>query len=108
VKQFIRSVSVFVSLCLALTVMAKNKQYEVVINHPVQAGSVELKKGTYQLEVDGSSAVLYQGKKEIGRVPVRTEEAAKKIEITSVDLVGDKVTAFELGGTKTKLVLAGQ
>lgn len=104
-----RSVSVCLALCLlALNVMAKSKQYEVIVSHPVQAGSVQMAKGKHQLEVNGGTAVLYQGKKEIGKVPVRSEEAVKKIEITSLDVAGDKVTAFELGGTKTKLVVTGQ
>ena len=93
---------------LACLAAGKDKQYELVVSRPLQAGSVQLNKGKYQLEVDGTTAVLYQGKKELGKVPVRSEEAVKKIEFTSVDTAGDKVTAFELGGTKTKLVVAGQ
>lgn len=100
--------SVFAISLFVTTAIARDKQYELVVSRPVQAGSVQLSKGKYQLEVDGTTAVLYQGKKEIGKVPVRSEEAVKKIEITGVNTAGDKVTAFELGGTKTRLVVAGQ
>lgn len=102
------AISVFVLSLLAFTAIAKGKQYELVVSRPLQAGSVQLNKGKYQLEVDGTTAVLYQGKKEIGKVPVRSEEVVKKVEVTGVNTSGDKVTAFELGGTKTKLVVAGQ
>lgn len=105
-KQFSRGVFVFVTLFVALTAMAKSKQYEVVITHTVQAGGVQLKEGTYQLELEGSTATLYQGKKEIGKIPVRTDEVAKKLQVTSVGVVGEKINFIELGGTKTKLTLS--
>ena len=105
-KQFFRAVFVSVTLFLALAAMAKSKQYQVVINHPLQAGSMQLKEGTYQLELEGSTATLYQGKKEVCKFPVRTDEVAKKLEVTSLGIVGDKLTFIELGGTKTKLTLS--
>jgi len=105
-KQFSRTLTVGVML-LGLTLMAKSKQYEVVITHPVQAGAVQLKEGTYQLELEGTMATLFQGKKEIGKIPVRSDEVPKKIEVTSVGVVGDKLTSIQLGGTKTRLVLSG-
>ena len=106
-KLFSRSVFIAVTLFLALAAMAKSKQYEVIITHRVQAGSVELKEGKYQLELDGTMATLYQGKKEIGKIPVRTSEVAKKIEVTDVGVIGDKLTSIGLGGTKTRLLLPG-
>ena len=105
-KQFSRTLTVGVML-LGLTLMAKSKQYEVIITHPVQAGAVQLKEGTYQLELEGTMATLFQGKKEIGKIPVRSDEVPKKIEVTSVGVVGDKLTSIQLGGTKTRLVLSG-
>ena len=52
------------------------------------------------------TATFYQGKKEIGKVTVRSEEVGKKIEVTRVGVSGDKLTSIELGGTKTKLNIA--
>jgi len=106
-KLFSRSVFIAVTLFLALGAMAKTKQYEVIITHAVQAGGMELKEGKYQLEVEGEMATLYQGKKEVGKIPVRTSEVAKKIEVTNIGVVGDKLTSIGLGGTKTRLLLPG-
>ena len=102
-KQFSKGVFVLAALLLSLTVMAKSKRYEVAFPSAVQAGGMQVKEGTYQVEVEGGTATFYQGKKEIGKVPVRTEEVGKKIEITRVDVSGDRLVSIELGGTKTKL-----
>jgi hypothetical protein len=102
-KQFSKGVLVFAALFLALTVMAKSKRYEVAFPSTVQAGGMEVKEGTYQVEVEGGTATFYQGKKEIGKVTVRSEELGKKVEVTRVGVSGDKLTSIELGGTKTKL-----
>jgi ribosomal protein L31 len=96
---------IFISLFLAVAAMAKAKRYEVQISSTVQAGGTDLKAGTYQLEVDGNSLVFYQGKKEIAKVSVRTEELQTKNEETSMNMSGGKLTAIQLGGTKTRLVL---
>jgi hypothetical protein len=106
VKQFSKSVFVFATLFLSLTVMAKSKRYEVAFPSAVQAGGMQVKEGTYQMEVEGGTATFYQGKKEIGKVNVRSEEVGKKIEVTRVGVSGDKLTSIELGGTKTKLNIA--
>lgn len=106
-KLFYRGVFVSVILLLALPAMAKSKQYEVIITHAVQAGGVQLHEGKYELELEGATATLFQGKKEVGKIPVRTDEVAKKIEVTSVGVIGDKLTSINLGGTKTRLLLPG-
>ena len=90
-------------LLLSLVAMARSKQYDVIINHDVQAGALQLKAGKYQLEVDGGTATFYQRDKEIGKLPVKAEEGAKKVEVTRLGIVDDKVTSIELGGTKTRL-----
>jgi len=105
-KQFSKGVFVFAVLFLALTVTAKSKRYEVAFPSTVRAGGMEVKEGTYQVEVEGGTATFYQGKKEIGKVPVRSEEVGKKIEVTRVGVSGDRLTSIELGGTKTKLNVA--
>ena len=85
--------------------IAKNKRYELQLSQTVQASGVQLKPGTYQLEMDGNSLVFYQGKKEVGKVAVRSEEQEKKIEATSVTVAQEQLKSIELGGTKTKLVV---
>ena len=99
---------IFMSLFLAVAAMAKAKRYEVQISATVQAAGSSLKAGTYQLEVDGNSMVFYQGKKEIAKVPVRSEDLPTKNEETSMNMSGGKLTAIQLGGTKTRLVVEGQ
>jgi hypothetical protein len=105
VKQVSKGLLVFLTLFLALIAVAKAKRYELTFNTPVQTGHTQLKPGTYQLEVEGSTATIYQGKKEVCKVAVRTEEAAKKIDLTSVTLAGDKVASIELGGTNIRLTV---
>jgi hypothetical protein len=105
VKQVSKAVFVSVILFVALIATAKSKRYEVVFNTAVQTAHTQLKPGTYELEVDGGTATFYQGKKEICKVAVRTEEVAKKIDATGVETSGDKITSIELGGTKTKLIV---
>lgn len=90
-------------LVLPWTAMAKSKQYEVIINHQVQAGSLQLKPGKYQLEVEGGTATFYQRNKEVGKLQVKSEEVPTKVEVTRLGIIDDKVTSIELGGTKTKL-----
>lgn len=98
---------IFISLFLAVAAMAKAKRYEVQVSSTVEAGGTQLKAGTYQLEIDGNSLVFYQGKKEVAKVPVRTEELPTKNNETSMNMSGGKLTAIQLGGTKTRLVLEG-
>jgi hypothetical protein len=101
-NQF-KSLFVFAALFLALVAMAKSKRHEVSFASTVQAGSIQVKQGTYQMEVEGGMATLFQGNKEVAKIPVRTEEVGKKIEVTTIGLSGDKLVSIELGGTKTKL-----
>ena len=104
-KQVTKGVFVFLTLFLALIAVAKSKRYEVVLTTAVHAAGTQLKAGTYEMEVEGSTATFYQGKKEICKVPVRSEEVAKKIDATGVETSGDKLTSIELGHTNTKLTV---
>ena len=83
-KQFSKGVLVFAALFLALTVMAKSKRYEVAFPSTVQAGGMEVKEGTYQVEVEGGTATFYQGKKEIGKVTVRSEVQVSAANISEI------------------------
>ena len=100
-KHF-KGLFVFAVLFLALVAMAKSKRYEVSFSSTVQAGSIQIKQGTYQMEVEGGMATLFQGNKEVAKIPVRSEEVGnKKIEETRLGLSGGKLVSIELGGTKT-------
>jgi hypothetical protein len=101
-KQF-KGLFVFAVLFLALVATAKSKRYEVSFSSTVQAGGIQVKQGTYQMEVEGGMATFFQGKKEVAKIPVRTEEVGKKIEVTTLSVSGDKLVSIELGGTKMKL-----
>jgi hypothetical protein len=104
-----RGLIVFAALFLALVAMGKSKRYEVSFASTVQAGSIQVKQGTYQMEVEGGMATLFQGNKEVAKIPVRSEEVGnKKIEVTRLGLSGDKLVSIELGGTKTKLNVASE
>jgi hypothetical protein len=102
-RLFSNGIRVSIILLLSLAALAKAKQYEVVVNHPVQAGNLQLKPGKYQLELEGGTATFYQRNKEVGKIQVKTEESSQKAEVTRMGSVDDKVTSIELGGTKTKL-----
>lgn len=102
-RLFYKGIRVSMFLLLSLTAVAKSKQYEVIVNHPVQAGSLQLKPGKYQLELEGDTATFYQRNKEVGKIQVKTEEGSQKVEVTRMGTVDDKVTSIELGGSKTKL-----
>ena len=106
-KSFYRGFLLFLTLFLAVAALAKTKRYELHLANTVQASGVELKSGTYQVEEDQGSLVFYQGKKEIAKVPVRSEDIGNKNEVTSFTIANNKLMAVQLGGTKTKLVVEG-
>ena len=106
-KQVTRGLFVLLTLFMALTAMAKSKRYEVVLPVAVQAGGTHLKAGTYQMEVEGGTAIFYQGKKEICKVPVRAEEVDKTLLATSVERSSDnRLTSIEVGNTKMRLTVS--
>jgi hypothetical protein len=107
-KNMSKLVLVAFALLLTVAAFAKNKRYEVQFGQNVQAAGTELKAGTYQVEMDGNSLTFYQGKKEVAKVPVRTEETQKKVEATTVTVSSNQLKTIELGGTKTRLILEGQ
>lgn len=98
---------VFLTLCLGVTVLAKPKRYEVSLDKTVQAGNTQINAGTYQMETDDGSITFYKGKKEVAKVPVRSEEAANKAEGTSVSVRDNKLLWIQPDGSKTKLVVEG-
>jgi len=94
----------FAVLGLAL---ASAKSYRVDIYEPAQAGSTELKPGSYEVSVDGQNALI-KGAKVSSQSPVKVETVDAKYDATSVKYLvsgGKKqIQEIHLGGTKTKLV----
>jgi hypothetical protein len=95
------------TLFLGVSAMAKGKRYELPLGETIQANGVQVKSGTYDVELDGNTLVFYQGKKEVAKVDVRVEEQQTKNENTSVTVSGGKLVQVQLGGMKSKLVVAG-
>ena len=87
--------------------MAKGKRYDVSLGKTVQAGSAQLAAGKYQVEADSGTITFYQGKKEVAKVSVRSEDVANKPDGTAVSVQGDKLTWIQFEGTKKKLVVEG-
>jgi hypothetical protein len=104
-KQITRVMLVGLALFLSVSGFAKNKRYELQLGQAVMASGTQLKPGTYQVEMDGNSLVFFQGKKEVAKVAVKSEQSDKKVEATTVTVAQDELKSIELGGTKTKLTL---
>ena|SRR6266567_1592098 len=106
-RQVIRGLFVLLTLFVALIAMAKSKRYEVVFATQVQAGSMQLLAGTYQMEVEGGNATFYLKNKEVCKMAVKTEEVAKKIDLTTYETTGgNKLSAIELGSTNIRLTVS--
>jgi hypothetical protein len=104
-KKVFARFTLFAMLCSSLALWAGPKRYDVSFGKTVQAGSATIDAGKYQLENNDGSIVLYQGKKEVAKVPVRSEDVAAKAEGTSVSIQGEKLLWIQLEGTKKKLVV---
>jgi hypothetical protein len=64
-----------------------------------------LKAGTYKVEMRGDNAVFTAGKSAV-EVPAALVDAGRKYLQTGIETgAGSKLTAVELGGTTTKIVL---
>jgi hypothetical protein len=104
-KQISKGLLVFLTLFFALIVVAKPKRYEVILP-AVQTAHTQLKAGTYQVEVEGATATFFLGNKEVCKVAVRTEELAKKVDSSSVEVTGDKLVSIELVNSKIRLIVS--
>lgn len=87
--------------------IASAKSYKVDLYEPAYAGSTELKKGSYDVSVEGQNAVI-RGDKVDSQNPVKVETSDHKYDSTSVRyLVSNgkrQIQEIHIGGTKTKLV----
>ena len=91
----------FASVALAIASAASG--YNVKFYSPVTVNGAKLEPGTYRVEVNGSTAVIKNGKK-VAEVPVKVEEAQAKYSTNTLRLDGDRVAEIGIGGTHTKLV----
>jgi len=95
-------------LTLGTVAIASAKSYDVVLEHAVKAGNVQLTAGEYKLKVDGSNAVFTEARtRQSVTVPVKIENGDKKYQDTEIDTAkqgeADQIKSIELGGSKTKL-----
>ncbi|HEV3202182.1 MAG TPA: hypothetical protein VGZ73_29990 [Bryobacteraceae bacterium] len=96
------------ALALASLSIASAKSYQITVDEPTQAGTVQLKAGDYRVKVDGSNAVFtnVDSGKSI-TTPVKVENTGTKHDVTAVQTSKatgrNKMTAIELGGTDETL-----
>jgi hypothetical protein len=85
-----------------------SKTYDVDLSHVTQAGTVELKAGSYRVKVDGDKAIFtdVDSSKQY-TVPVKVENLDKKVEYTRLDETNngnvDMLKDIQLGGSTTQI-----
>ena len=89
---------------LALGVATAASTYRITIPSDTWAGDTQLKAGDYKVQVEGDQAKFMHGKKTI-EVPASVETNAKKSSDTTLETSGTKLTAIDIGGTTTKIVI---
>ncbi|HTB19341.1 MAG TPA: hypothetical protein VK708_14575 [Bryobacteraceae bacterium] len=99
------------ALALASLGIASAKTYDIILEHPANAGTNQLKAGEYKVKVEGSQAVFTDarnGKSSIS-VPVKIENGDKKFGDTTLetdDQTGvSNIREIDLGGSNTRLML---
>jgi hypothetical protein len=95
-------------LALASISIAYSKTYDVVFEHTTQAGTVQLKAGSYELKLDGDKAIFTDvNSYKQYTVPVKVESAARKFSATKVEESGsgniDTLKYIQLGGSTTQI-----
>ena len=88
---------------VALMVASAASGYNVRFYTPVTVSGAKLEPGTYRVEVNGSTAVIKNGKK-VAEVSVKVENTERKYQTNTLRLDGDRVAEIGLAGTRTKLV----
>ena len=95
-------------LAAASLAVANAKSYDIVLNNPVQAGSVQLQPGAYTVQVKGDSAVftsVSSGKS--FAAPVKLDNSGPRHGTTSVGTVTENcarvLKLIRLGGSSTTL-----
>jgi len=100
-----RSLLLFAALGLSV---AGAKTFEITLDTPAKAGTVELKAGKYNLELMEDSKVRFTSVKgQAVETSAKMSTVEKKFSATQIDLKQMNGTAqineIDLGGTKTKI-----
>jgi hypothetical protein len=97
----------FATLALFGASLLSAKTYTFTVTTPSQAGSVQLKPGEYKLKVDGSQAVLMDGRGHQLNATTKVETTDHKFNQTSIlSSTTDgtnRINWVELGGSKDKV-----
>lgn len=103
-----RSLLCVAALALAGFTAANAKSYDIVLDDPVKAGSVQLKPGAYTVKVKGDTAVftaISNGKSYT--TPVKLDNDGHKHDATAVRTVTENgaevLRLIRLGGSTTTL-----
>lgn len=96
------------ALALSSVAFAGTKSYDIVLTGPVQAGSTQLKAGTYTLKMAGSFAILTNvATAKSFLTSVTIENAAQLNERTKVETTKqgntERIVTIGLGGTNETL-----
>jgi hypothetical protein len=95
-------------LALANLTIASAKSYDIILNAPVKAGSVELKPGAYSVKVKGDTAIFTSASSgKSFTAPVKLDNSGPKHEVTAVGTVNENgsevLKSIKLGGSATTL-----
>jgi len=103
-----KSVLCVAVLALASFTVASAKSYDIILNGPAKAGSLQLQAGTYTLKLKGDTAIFIStasGKS--FTAPVKLDNSGKKHDVTAVDSVTENgsevIKSIKLGGSATTL-----
>ncbi|MGD0046860.1 MAG: hypothetical protein ABSE42_07555 [Bryobacteraceae bacterium] len=95
-------------LALASFTVANAKSYDIVLNHPVKAGPVQLKPGTYTVKVNGDIAMFTSDSSgKSYTAPVKVDNDGSKHDATIVHTDNQNgaevLKSIALGGSTTTL-----
>ena len=95
-------------IALVAVSLASAKTYTFVVSDVAQAGSVQLKPGTYNLKVNGSDVVLVNSVGQKIEVNAKIEAADQKFDNTAIATTKEggtsRILFVNLGGTRSKVV----
>lgn len=101
--QFTLSLAILMaSAALALSSYAASS-YKVTLPSDLSAGDVLLKAGDYALTLEGKQAVFKKGKESI-QIPFVVDKNPTKFPHTTLELMGSKIQAIDIGGTDMKIL----
>ena len=96
-------------LSLSSMFILSAKSYEITLNSPTKAGTVQLKPGQYNVKVEGSNVVFTDVTNASKKftTPAKIQEGDKKFSDTKVQSSKqgdtDTIEEIQLGGSKTKV-----